>query len=706
MLFPEERTSARGLFPFPEEGETVEENPPCLTWVPPEGRHTYTVTLWDGEHRQLSSLTTDRCYAVPELLPGAGRYFFDVEGEDGSCRGKRSFFLSPGAVTVPRRSVQDVLDGIPAERPRHLFCRADLPALRQRTVELAVLRRNIAQAIADGCPEAPRFDTDPDALPYREYFGRFRDFADRDLVALALGYVLLDNRTAGDAGKALLLTLCAWDPWGVCSVMGAHGDEIGLSMARVLPSVYDLLFPLLSAEERQLVTRRIHDYGTQCYRRLLTVDYAQNPGDSHAGRLPAYLGEAALALWGSGVQKEEEGRAWLAYALDVYGGIFPYYGTPDGGWAEGTFYATSYTKWYLPFFSAVERYGGTRFLDRPFYQRLTRFFLHFADPAQENHPFGDGYWCHPEDEEWRGFFAQNPCRFYARRSGEAQAQARAAAQTDVPLYELHLLDVFLPAGTPPATSLTLPVTPLAVFPGAGFVSYHRDLSHPKKDLCLLVRASRFGSDSHRHADQGSFALYARGVALISPSGYFGRRYGSLHHREWTKQTRAHNALLINGEGQPVNSMDSRGKILSAQEINGILQIKVDISEAYAALKTWIRTFTLTGNVLTVTDVVEAEKPVTVGYPLHMLSRPEVAGEDLCLARRGVSLRVSPITGGLHLRQVTDRFAVELNAGEPARHAVQKPAQYHVLYETVPARSHHITVTYTVGDDPGDSPSKI
>lgn len=114
MIFPEERTSARGLFPFPAEGETVEENPPCLTWIPPEGRHTYTVTLWDGEHRQLSSLTTDRCYAVPELLPGAGQYFFDVEGEDGSRRGERSFFLSPGAVTVPRRSVQDVLDGIPA----------------------------------------------------------------------------------------------------------------------------------------------------------------------------------------------------------------------------------------------------------------------------------------------------------------------------------------------------------------------------------------------------------------------------------------------------------------------------------------------------------------------------------------------------------------------------------------------------------------
>ena len=76
------------------------------------------------------------------------------------------------------------------------------------------------------------------------------------------------------------------------------------------------------------------------------------------------------------------------------------FGGPDGGWAEGMFYASSYTKWYLPFFSAVERFSGASYLKRPFYQRLIRYFQHFCPPNWEIHPFGDGYWCRSDDAEW------------------------------------------------------------------------------------------------------------------------------------------------------------------------------------------------------------------------------------------------------------------------------------------------------------------
>ena len=143
---------------------------------------------------------------------------------------------------------------------------------------------------------------------------------------------------------------------------------------------------------------------------------------------------------------EEVCRRWLTYAAEVYGGIFPYYGTTDGGWAEGVFYAASYTKWYLPFFSAVERYTGKSYLSRPFYRNLAKFFVHFADPNRENHPFCDGYWCHPEDAEWPGFFAQNPYRFYAERFGDDEALRLMHALDRQEYFKLHLLDAFLPRG--------------------------------------------------------------------------------------------------------------------------------------------------------------------------------------------------------------------------------------------------------------------
>lgn len=175
----------------------------------------------------------------------------------------------------------------------------------------------------------------------------------------------------------------------------------------------------MSEQQRYLVEKTIEAYASQCEERLTKLDFPQKPGNSHSGRIPAYLGEAAMILKGSKYINQDMLVRWLELALDIYGSIFPFYGTPDGGWAEGVFYATSYTRWYIPFFMAVERFAGVRYLDRPFYQRVIHYFMHFAPPERENHPFCDGYWCSSDDEEWPGFFAQNPYRFYAERFGPA-----------------------------------------------------------------------------------------------------------------------------------------------------------------------------------------------------------------------------------------------------------------------------------------------
>ena len=544
-------------------------------------------------------------------------------------------------------------------------------------------------------PEPPRYYRDPDALPYREYFGCFRDFCDRDLVACSLGYAVLGDEKAGSHAKALLLHICDWNPFGPCDLNGPWGDEVGLSLARCLPSVFDLLYPLLNEKERIFVARTVKAYGAQCWTRLKKLDFCANPGDSHAGRLPAYLGEAAMVLKGTGVLPEEEALAWLDYALDIYGGIFPYYGTPDGGWAEGTFYSTSYTKWYLPFFCAVERFGGCRFLDRPFYHRLSQYFLHFANPDYENHPFGDGYWCHPEDAEWPGFFAQNPMRVYAHRFGPDLARQRTEKAAGQQLYLLHLLDLFIPAGQPPVRTLTGEAENVCCFPDAGFVSLHTDLAHTERDFALLARASRFGSDSHRHPDQGSFALFYGGKALISPSGYFGRAYGTKHHMEWLNTTRAHNAILVDGEGQPSRSILSVGKILYCRDTGNEKTAMLDMSDAYSSLNCWTRTFTLTENILTVADHIEADHPVTVTYPLHTLVMPTMEDGALVIRRENCCLTVRPTAGDLDECRISDRFAVDLNEGVPKQYHVTMPPQFHASWTTPKKPVHDIVVTYTL-----------
>ena len=444
-------------------------------------------------------------------------------------------------------------------------------------------------------------------------------------------------------------------------------------------------------EEIRTVTAAISAYARQCSYQLQRIDYARNPSNSHAGRLPAYLGEAALVLKGTGAETEETLLSWLEQALDIYCGIFPYYGGADGSWAEGAFYATSYAKWFLPFFSAVERYSGCSLMNRPFYLRFSQYLLHFCDPRYEVHPFGDGYWCHPEDAEWPGFFAQNPYRVYAEQFGPELARKRLEVCMRADYFRLHLLDVFLPRGCDlSGNALTGDAENAAYFPDGGFAVMHTDLES-EDDICVMIRASRFSADSHRHADQGSFALFCGGKALITPSGYFGRRYGTKHHVEWTRSTLAHNVAVIDGCCQQ-SGVDAIGQILEFDREKR--RCVMELGSAYSLPCQYTREILLDDGGMTVTDRIRSEQPVTVTYPLHSLVKPVATAESIAVERENCLLTVTPLEG-LTLEGISDQFGVDLNEGEPARYHVTMPPQYHIYYAADAKKEHLIRVRFEI-----------
>ncbi len=697
--FPTGRTGGMQVFPSPADGACVPENPPALIWLPlPSDQHDtvlYRCTVTDTDGRAVYACETTGNTAVPDVLLDPGDYFWDVEAaETGVKRGRQRFTVSGDAVPFLRPTVEQVLAGLPAARPRHLFTKDEIPAiLASRAEELATLRRNIEQAYLDGLPERPMFHTDAAALPYREYFGRFRDFCDRNLVACALGYHLLNDEKAGAFAKKLFLHLCDWNPSGPCSLCGPWGDEVGLSMARCLPAVFDLLYPLMNEKERRYAGETVAMYAEQCERRISALNYSHNPGSSHVGRLPAYLGEAALTLWGTGIVPESVLRGWLTKALTIYNGVFPYFGGADGSWAEGTFYSTSYTKWYLPFFSAAARFSGHNYLNRPFYRNYARFLLHFAQPHYEIHPFCDGYWCTPDSPEWPGFFAQNPFRIYAQVSGLPDALACDRRLAAPELFRLHLLDVFLPV-FPSADSRTSPVTDADAFRDAGFVSLHSDHTSLEDDLHLMARASKFGPGSHRQPDNGAFALFCGGTALLTPSGYFGRQYGSAHHMGWLNTTKAHNAVLIDGIGQDYRNFRHTGVILSCGiDGNGHRTAVLDLTASYPMLTRWIRTLrVIDRNTAVIEDEIAADHPVTVTYALHTLSEPEAWEDGFRVNRNGRTMTVAPDAGQFVSRTITDRYDVDLNEGEPEEYHVTMPQQYHVYFDTEKKEVHRLRVT--------------
>jgi hypothetical protein len=136
-----------------------------------------------------------------------------------------------------------------------------------------------------------------------------------------------------------------------------------------------------------------------------------------------------------------------------------------------------------------------------------------------------------------------------------------------------------------AAPATLRPKPPTELPGSrwlrniGWVAAHSQLGEAEEDVWVLFKSSRFGSFSHSHADQNSFQLNAYGEALLIDSGYYPW-YGSPHHTLWTRQTWAHNAVLINGRGHAPHSMAARGRIEYFEQDGHITKMRAEAAEAY------------------------------------------------------------------------------------------------------------------------------
>jgi hypothetical protein len=141
--------------------------------------------------------------------------------------------------------------------------------------------------------------------------------------------------------------------------------------------------------------------------------------------------------------------------------------------------------------------------------------------------------------------AQDPyARWHAQESG---VKIGADALT------LATYDPKLQARSP----LELPGT--RSFPAVGLASFHTALGDQDRDISFLMRSSPYGGVSHGHADQNAYVIEAFGRSLAIATGYYPW-YGSPHHDQWTRATRAVNSILVNGQGQAQRRWEANGRL--------------------------------------------------------------------------------------------------------------------------------------------------
>ncbi len=712
---------ARAGFIKPTPGERLEVTPPGFAWwsAGTGNQVSYRLHIRDAAGRVVheSPLLKDPVYCPDRVLP-AGDYTFAIDALDdaGTVRATRpaqAFVIAPGARELPFVPAPDLLARVPRAHPRLLFPQATMGEVRAtltttRRAAFNNLKKGADAGLKLSVPPEPAYDKLPtkaeQKLGYHEAFSVMRRYHDGGMRHCALMYALTGTRKYGEKARDLLLGAAAWDPEGISSVLSPFGDEVGLGLAKAAAETYDWVYDLLSEPERAQARRMLIARGDQMLRRLQRSNYLANPAESHNGRLPGYLAEYAIAL-----AEEPAAVAWMDYALRVFLTVYPHWGGQDGGWAEGINYGLAYNTIYLTPLEAIRRATGVDVWQRPFYRKVGYFFLHNVSPVGDISPWGD---TESSPSASKIGSVKSLLQFYANRFGDStlawwadRLKTPRGEDADVSAFP----GIWLPDAVKPLAPPTLPND--RAFFGVGWATLHSDILQPERDTMVMFKCSPYGGVSHSHADQASFAIMKGGRSLAIPGGERYPQHGSPFHVEYTQQTLAHNAVLINGEGQV--SRDSRfgGMLTDFQTTDRFGYACGDATACFGPRATRNRRHVLLvrPGVVVVVDDVATPAPASFQWLLHAHNRFTLDESTQRLVSRTADAAMTVdllTTDGFAFHQ-TDAWPVDPKKGFPTVKARPPEKQWHFTADTrTKAAARRILAVMNIADEAGRSDCRI
>lgn len=453
---------------------------------------------------------------------------------------------------------------------------------------------------------------------------------------LAIGGRVTGNADMTQRAKEWLLEIASWDPMGVTS--RSYTDEWAYRVTNALSWGFDWLYDELSDDERTTVrdvlltrTRDIAEHA------IVNAKIHLFPYDSHAVRsVSLTIVPACIALLGE--DDNDEVRDWLNYCIEFLSTVYSPWGDADGGWAEGTNYWMMGMAYLIDAANRLKSYTGINLYDRPFFQNTGDFPLFCKAPNTRRATFGD--------DSTQGDL---PCiktglnmRQFAGVTGKGEYQwycdenLRLNPGTEMAFYNWGWWDTnfdeMVFQTDFPVVEATQPSGGLRHFRGIGWVGIQHAMADPDNHIQFVFKSSQYGSISHSHGDQNAFCLAAYGEDLAIQSGHYVA-FNSSMHRQWRRQTRSKNAILINGKGQYAEKDKSRamratGKILAAEEFADHSYIRGDATAAYQSLSPEVtlaerEIYFVKNSYFVIVDKVDAETPVTIDWLLHANNRFEL-----------------------------------------------------------------------------------
>jgi len=708
----------------PADGATVRLNPPSFIWLHEKEAQTYSLQWADNPGFQNANTAANfvwNTYTHHEPLPPGQYYwryrFANKAGEVSDWSRVRSVKVPADAKAFPMPTRAQQRERVPQEHPRLFLRPEDLPRLRQlalapkdpKTGKLAGPAASFAQLRA----EADKIIA-AGPMPEPAHKGSARDKENEELIkywwpnreqtmkacqeaeTIAFVYLITGEKKYAEAARKWVLHLASWDPDGPTNFQ--LNCEAGKPMLYRLPRAYDWAYAALSAADRQVVQkvmqRRIKDAWNSGEVQQGT-GHLNRPFNSHGNRIWHKIGECGIALLG----EVPEAETWLDYAVNKFHACYPVWSDDDGGWHEGLSYWAGYmgkSVWWLQVADSALKVDG---LQKPFFSQVGDFALYLAPPNSPNSGFGDLSY-RPPSGGIGGFM-----EYFIRAKG-SQPDGRSAAywrwwteQWKMKgeggilgfLYEANL--PALPAAKPPTD---LPVS--KVFQGIGVASLHTTLLDSRDDVHFLFKSSPFGTQSHGHNPHNIFQLNAYGEALLTTCVYRDL-HGSKFHYQWVHSTRAHNGVLVNGEGQIKHTSAPHGRIVDHQFTPNWDYLAGDATAAYGGrLTRCVRhvVFVKPGLIVLYDDLAAAQ-PATFQFMLHAL-------KEFSVDEKSQSLAVDLPKAGVAARYLAPAPLVfkQWDGFDP-KPRKEFPNQWHVEASTVEKRQQlgmlTVLVPYRAGQKP-------
>ncbi len=628
--------------PFPE--SRLQINPPVFRWPARPAARAYRVEVArDGNFAGALAEVVEETFYRP-LQPfanGTWRWRYRVERPSpGPWSAPESFTITDRLPRWPLPEWKQMMNRVPAGHPRIYLKPGEREQVRRNARELGVefeRWKNRAQRLAEQPYSLEtyrkRVPATSDSRARKELIwaakaaGVDLGHSVRDLAWI---WIATGDRWFLKTAKQRALMAAALDPEGFVSER--NSDFGNSAIVHGLAMAYDLLHDEFSDSERQLIRHAIATRAKPIFEKLAGA--SQNLMRAHNWQnvfLDGLLG--ALAIYG----EEPASAGWVELALKSFVAFYPWFGGNDGGSHEGVryYHATE----MLPSLNVRDvffRVFGLKLEDgNPWFRANPYFLIYGFPPGSVKARLGDTLtgFAEQEDEDdvpHPGGRAKLAALRMAALYGNGHAAAYAAAipETDLRGYPMpEALRWGLQQSVKPEPLASLPAG--RVFWDIGAVFLHSDYPHPARNVRFVFRSSPYGGFGHAHADQNSFHVIAANEDLLIDSGYFTPA-GDPHRQGWSVQTKAHNTILVDGEGQYYGDTRSHGRIRHFEQTPEWVYTVGSAESAYpkTALKrfdrhvVWLKG-TAVQSYVVVDDIAAAGGEHRFDWLLHAASRMQV-----------------------------------------------------------------------------------